>query len=43
MISLDQHPAAGFHAERPSLAVATLGFVGSTLVTATLMVLLSAL
>ena len=29
--------------ERPSFAVATIGFVGSTVLTATLMVLMSAL
>jgi hypothetical protein len=44
MTTLEHHPAgAGFDSNHPSFTVAALGFVGSTLVTATLMVLLSAL
>jgi hypothetical protein len=44
MTTMEHHPVgAGFVANQPSFTVAALGFVGSTLATATLMVLLSAL
>jgi hypothetical protein len=43
-MSLNTQPAgAGFDPQVPSLRVAAMGFLGSTLLTATLMVLLSAL
>jgi hypothetical protein len=47
MTTLAHRPAAGLDSDLashgPSLTVAALGFVGSTLLTATVMVLLSAL
>jgi hypothetical protein len=44
MISLERQPVeAGPGLNQPSLAAAALGFIGSTLLTATIMVLLSAI